>query len=45
MIVHLLSRTSTTTDSTSVKNSIQDLIFENDIFISDASDDELLSQL
>ena len=40
-----ISKTSTTTDSTSVKNSIQDLIFENDIFISDASDDELLSQL
>ena len=40
-----ISRTNTTTDSTSVRNSIQDLGFENDIFISDASDDELLSQI
>ena len=40
-----ISKTSTTTDSTSVRNSIQDLGFENDIFISDASDDELFSQI
>ena len=43
--VQLSSRNQHTTDSTSARNSKQDSGFVNDIFMSDASDDEFLNQL